>query len=491
MPAANPVPDSHRRTVYALLGLSLILLAYPILRIGFDFEIDNNEGWDAFLQVRAMAGLSLYRFDTPYFVNDYPPLSFYVVGAVARLVGDPVVAGRMVSVLGLVSLAFACAHIVRTLGGSRLDATLAWATCVALFASFGTDYVGINDPHMWGQSLFLWCLALYLRVPPSVGFGIGLAILVSFAVLTKHNMLAVPILVSIDLLRRWPLKAKLAYFGAGFALAGLAAGLMWLLAGHAFFHSLFAGRTYDVARGFLMTTNMLAKLQAPVAAVGLALILARRERPHGLIAAYLGLALFEGAFFTGGANDDINHFFEVFAAVAIGAGLAVHRFGPALPAPIGRAVLALVVNAGVLFHAPLSIGRMVVDVAGEMAEREKLFRADVEFARAEKGLVLCQSFLLCFRAGKPMYFDPHNVRQMMFRGDLPKDLETGMVERREIALMQVEDRREHPLDEYPGKQAMPAFFIHFNDDVFDALDRHYKVARVGIMGRFLVPKTEP
>lgn len=484
-------PDSraYRLTVNGLLALSLVLLAYPILRIGFDFEIDNNEGWDAFLQMRAMAGASLYNLDTPYFVNDYPPLSFYIVGAVSKVVGDPVIAGRLVSIAGLLGISFACASIVRSVGGSRQDATLAWATSTALFASFGTDYVGINDPHMLGQALLLACMALYFRIQPGIVSGIALAALTSVSVLTKHNMLVIPLILSVDILLRWPMHAKVAYFASGIIFAALAATMAWAVVGPSFFRSLLGSPIYDPARGFLMTIDILARLQAPVAIVGLALLLWRKERPFGLIGAYLALGLIQGAIFTGGANDDVNHFFEAFSALAIGAGLLVHRIGHTYPAPVARAAIALLVNAGVLFYAPLALGRFVVDIGGDMAERERLFQQDVAFVQSAPGKVLCQSFLLCFRAGQPMFYDPHNMRMAMARGDVPSDLLTGMLDRGEIALMQVEDTREHPLDAYPGKQGMPAFFIHFNDDVFDALDRNYAVARIGLTGRFFVPKT--
>lgn len=491
MKAMTPIPRSYRLTVSALLALSLVLLAYPILRIGFDIEIDNNEGWDAFLQMRAMAGLSIYHFDSPYFVNDYPPLSFYIVGAIAKLVGDPVIAGRMVSVAGLLAIAFACAGIARSAGASRLDATLAWATCVGLFASFGTDYVGINDPHLLGQALLITSLAFYLRAPPGVTTALLLAALTTVAVLTKHNMLVIPLLITVDILRRWPLPAKLTYLAAGFGSAGLTGLAAWLVIGPAFFHSVMGSQVYDPARGFLMTVDLLARLQAPLAAVGLALILGRKERPFGLIGAYLVLGLIQGFLFTGGANNDINHFFEVFTALSIGAGLAAHWLGRAVPQPLARAALALVINAGVLFYAPLALGRFAVDIGGEMALRERLFREDVAYVKSFSGKVICQSFLLCVRAGKPLFYDPHNMRMGMARGDFPPDLLTGMLDRREIALMQVEDVREHSPDDFPGKQAMPAFFIHFNDDVFDALDRDYKVARIGLTGRFYVPKTKP
>jgi hypothetical protein len=486
--AAREAP-SYRKTVVGLSILSLVLFAYPILRIGFDFEIDNNEGWDAYFQTRAISGLSLYVTESPLFFNDYPPLSFYLVGAASWLTGDPVLAGRILSVLSLIGIALCCASIVSKAGASRLDAAFSAATCLGLFASFGTDYVGINDPHLLGQFLLLAALALYFRAPPSIASGLGLAALISFGMLTKHNMLAVPLVLSLDLLRRWPARAWTSYFATGFTLAAVTTALLWWIVGKPFFVQVLSGTDYYVDRGFLMTIKMLERLEAPLAVVGLFLFLSRKERPCGLIGAYLALSVILGALLSGGANNDINHFFEVYVALSIGAGLAIHRIGRTFTQiPVAKAATALLINAGVLFYAPLALGRFAVDIAGEMANRERLFQEDVAYVRSMPGTVLCQSFLLCYRAGKPMFFDPFNVSQAISRGDLPPDLLANMLMRHEIPLLQVEDRRQHNSDDAPGKQAMPAFFVHFPDHVFDILDREYKLSRVGLMGRFYVPR---
>ena len=353
--------------------------------------------------------------------------------------------------------------------------------------------MGIDDPHLLGQALFMAVFALYFRLTPGVGSAALLAVLVTLSLLTKHNMLALPAVMSFDLLIRWPWRAKITYVATGIAAAAISFLIIWLVIGDTFFVQVFefSSRALDPARGFLMTTAMVGKLESALATVGLVLILNRKVRPYGLIGVFLLVALAEGAVFTSGANDDINHFFEIFAALSIGAGLALHWVGRRFEAPAASIVLALLIQAGILFNAPLSIGRLVVDVSGDMAERQRLFHDDVAFVKAAKGRVLCQSFLLCFRAGQPIYFDPFNVYNGMAQGLYPPDLLIGMLKRHEIALMQVEDRRQHRHDDAPGRQAMPAFFVHFGDDVFDVLEREYKVAHVGIMGRFYVPRVAP
>jgi hypothetical protein len=42
-----------RVTAVALLVLAAIHFAYPLIRAFFDFEIDYNEGWNGYFQLRA------------------------------------------------------------------------------------------------------------------------------------------------------------------------------------------------------------------------------------------------------------------------------------------------------------------------------------------------------------------------------------------------------------------------------------------------------
>jgi hypothetical protein len=209
-----------------------------------------------------------------------------------------------------------------------------------------------------------------------------------------------------------------------------------------------------------------------------------------LVLAYLIAAIALGAAWSGGAGTDINVFFDITIALAIGCGLAAIELRERGFGPRWLALFALFANAGALFFAPQALGRFGVDMAGEMADRERLFREDTAWLAAQQGKVVCQSQLLCLRSGKPLFYDSFNATQAMRFGDLPKDTLTGMLARREIAVIQVSDLPARSPNDPPGVQAYPARFVNFEDDVFDALDRHYRIARVGVSGRFYVPKTE-
>ena len=478
--------EPYRVTVILLAALAAAMFAYPCLRVGADFEIDYNEGWNAFLQGLAMTGISPYSGGGPLVFNNYPPLSFHLVGALSHLVGDVNMAGRMASFAAVIALCLAVRSIVVSAGGSRLDGLFGATTCALFFAALVTDYVGKNNPQLLGQAFILWGLAVYLGGEVGARRAVLAALLFSAGVLTKHSLIALPLLVGVDVLLRGSLRARLGYFLTGIVLAGLSGGLLWLSSGSAFFTQLVASRTWEVSRAFLFTIEILGQFQAPMALVGLGLMAARRIRPAGLILAYLcgGLAL--GIFFSGGAGTDVNVFFDVYVALAVGAGLL-----PRLaPFPLARPVMALVVNAGVLFYTPLSLGRIGVDLAGEAADHVALFKDDVAYVRSIPGTALCQSHLVCLRAGKPAFYDPINMLQAMTMGRLPADTLTAMLRRHEIALVQILDTPKHPEDANPGAQEMPTRWKDFEDEVFQVLREEYVIDRISLSGRFYRPKKD-
>jgi hypothetical protein len=478
-----------RTTVLGLLGLALVLALYPLIRSFFDFEIDFNEGWNGYFQLRAVAGQPLYSGYGPFFANNYPPVSFFLVGALGALLGDPVLAGRLVSLAALAAIALACGQVVRAAGGGKWERLLALATCVLLFACFATDYLGMDDPQLLGQAFASWALAVHLGGAPSVRRTLLTALLVTVSVMTKHNLVLVPLLITADVLLRGPSRTRAVWIGSGLVLAGLAFGSLSALAPAAL-GQILAPRSWEVDRAFLFTVEILARYQAPIAVVGAGLYAARRRRPAGLVLAYLIAAIALGAAWSGGAGTDINVFFDITIALAIGCGLAAIELRERGFGPRWLALFALFANAGALFFAPQALGRFGVDMAGEMADRERLFREDTAWLAAQQGKVVCQSQLLCLRSGKPLFYDSFNATQAMRFGDLPKDTLTGMLARREIAVIQVSDLPARSPNDPPGVQAYPARFVNFEDDVFDALDRHYRIARVGVSGRFYVPKTE-
>lgn len=481
--------DAYKLTVAGLALLALCLFAYPVLRVGTALEIDYNEGWNAYQQMRAMAGLSLYSADTPMFVNNYPPLSFYLVGMLGTLIGDMVLAGRLLSLLAVAVIALSAAMVARAAGARRLDAVLSGSAALGMLSGFAADYVGVNDPQLLAQGFLCAGFAIYVSRRGGAARLPLVALLFAAGLLCKHNVLALPLVTTLHLVWRGGNRDRALYLGTGLGLAALALAVIEAKFGADFFRNLLASRQYDPARGVILTTEMLDLLQAPIAVVGLYFIVGRDGRVTAKVGAYLALSLALAMGFSGGAGVDTNIFFDAMIACAMGAGPAAAwvRARPGA-GPRACAVLALLVHAGLLFHMPIALGRFAADMAGDLREREALFLQDIAWLKTVPGPAICESLLLCLRAGKPMWIDPYGGTQAITNGRLPADAMTGLLARREVAVVQITSRRAHPADEPKGAQSMPPRFINFADEVFDELERSYQLRRVGIAGRFYLPK---
>src|SRR5260370_34811100 len=96
---------SVRVTIAIAIAMIAILSVSRIWLIPAHFSSDPNEGWNAFQAARAIGTGPLYSGPQALTGNNYPPLSFYLVGWAARLLGDPIVAGRIIAPIAALAVA--------------------------------------------------------------------------------------------------------------------------------------------------------------------------------------------------------------------------------------------------------------------------------------------------------------------------------------------------------------------------------------------------
>ena len=122
---------SRRFGVTAQIGLLALLAAYfvvwPLWRIGFPIEIAQNDGWNAYYADAAMGAAPLYPRLDGLVVNNYPPLSFYAVGALAKLFGDALYVGRALSIIAIAALGLLIAKAITQLAPDAPAPR--WADC--------------------------------------------------------------------------------------------------------------------------------------------------------------------------------------------------------------------------------------------------------------------------------------------------------------------------------------------------------------------------
>ena len=467
--AASMAALSAGLAIACLFGLaqaaSLIFLHVPL---------DPNEGWNAYHTMAAMRGAALYPQGA--FVNNYPPLSFYVVGAFG---GDPIVAGRIVALLSLFGVAGGIFVAARRMGAgmdagtnadTRARAGMAAAAFGALWFVAGmlvfTDYVAMDDPQLLGHAVAMVGLLLLLR-----GNAVGAALAMTMALFVKHNLVALPLaallwLALVD--RRGALR---------FAATGIAAGIAGLLLfdlvyGRSLLAVLDTPRLYSFAMLAEGAEHWLAWGATAMLATA-ALCFARRERETLFVALYALAAVLLGLVFSGGAGVDMNAWFDAAIACALGLALALQCLptrawqGAALPdRPWHRPALAAVLLL------PLIAGAMLRDDWPGAADAAD---GDIAFLRAQKGPAMCEMLSLCYWAGKPATVDMFNLGQAYAIGAARDDALAARLAAVEFAAVEFDS-----LDDF-------ALTPH----VRDVLLAHYRVDHRDDTGVFLVRRSRP
>lgn len=167
-----------------LLQEQLILATLPVSRA-------DNEGWNAYHALASTSPSALYPDPRSLVQNNYPPLSFYVTRWLAPQGGDVLMAGRLLSVLGLLLAAFGASRVAKHAGaGSVGMLAIPIAIALAAGAPFG-GYVGMNDPQWFGHGLQL--LGVSLCFTRSRAGVVLAALLMSAGVLCKQLLVVLPL----------------------------------------------------------------------------------------------------------------------------------------------------------------------------------------------------------------------------------------------------------------------------------------------------------
>lgn len=379
-------------------------------------SLNINEGWNAGHVARAFGPGSLYPAPDALQANNYPPLSFLVLELARRLVGDTVVAGRIVSLISQVAVGGAIYVIV-----ARLTASRRWAIAGAmLFAGFGVTvlrpYLAMNDPQWLAQAALAWAMvlivprALAARAAPEPV--LAAATLIVLAVLIKHNIVAVPLAATIWL---WfaDRRALAIWIATGALLATVAGAVLFGIWGSTVFTDVLApARSYSALR-MLSHGVPLLLFVAPGALAARPLVAASRDDRRLLLPLLLvGTALPIGIIQRSGDGVDVNAIFDTAFAltIAVATGCALR------PGERGRWFALATVPA--LALVPVAASADLRELIGRDAavRHWRPFTARIAAAR---GPVACDDQAVCYWAGRQSALDFFALKQRLLKGDVP------------------------------------------------------------------------
>jgi len=440
MPSETASSSRVLNAAIIIIGvLTAIAMAWPLARLGIHYPIDVNESWNALLADRAMGNGELYPSVHGAFFNNYPPLSFYIVGLAGRLIGDNIVAGRLISVISILIIGANITWIVRNLGGRLRPAILAGALFAAIIAKSFTGYTGINDPQLLAQAVMSFGFAVFSASPRQLNNVAAGALIMVAAGFIKHNIVAMPLAATLwlaqynrPMLVRW-LVLCLALLAAGFALCGA-------VFGPDFFAQLTQPRFYNP----MTALTSLGRIQAFVIPliVWVAVAVQLKPDPQRRMVTYLIIAgAVEYALTQPGDGVAWNCFFDwtIGACVGLGVGLSslgevrsARRFGLVRTEVLIVVALTLrqiLLPSHELLHFPAALADLRMKEAG--------LAPDLAFMRGHPGPAVCEEMVLCYWSGHQSLLDLFGTTEARRHGQPNYDDLKASVSRGELSLLQL------------------------------------------------------
>ncbi|HEY2134529.1 MAG TPA: hypothetical protein VGH49_01500, partial [Xanthobacteraceae bacterium] len=392
-----------------------------VWRAQFPMEIAQNEGWNAYHADAAMGGGALYPSPDTLIVNNYPPLSFYVLGWLGRIFGDPLYVGRVLSLAATLGLGALIGRVVLQLGGGRAAGAVAGLWFIATMARSYNRFVGMNDPQLAGQFVMVAALAWFLardRAGKSAEPPILLMVLAGF---WKHNIIAIPATVLVWLmLRDWRRAVRPVAVGIAAALFGLAVCVA--VYGDVFLANLLTPRPYRLMRAI----GGIGRSQWILPALAIWAIWAWGER-NTFAARFTGLhiGIAFAVYLAQWTGEDIldNAQFDLVIATAIGLGIAFDRaattaFARRYGIDVARATVVLILAVRLVATLRIEPFLILFDPAyrAEFYVNAQAVRDDAARVAAIPGPVACDYKVVCRMAGKPFVYDDFRADMLIMMG---------------------------------------------------------------------------
>jgi hypothetical protein len=336
--ALQPLNERRFRAI-VICGfiVSVLLVIFPnllyyALRIGYAVSIDYNEGWNLIHTARLLNGEPLYLPYTglPVTPVNYPPLSFFIIGAASYFTDNLLITGRVFSLGALLLIACLIFATIFNLTSSKSSALLGSLLWLLLIIHTSHLFIGMYDPQLLAQvfSTGAFCLSAWWRNHLTVERVWVIAALCCIALFTKHLLVSVPITLAIAF---WVSHRRNFW---QFALAGLIVSALmflgcWLYGGEHFLSNFIDfDRPVDNIRRVDKILDLFLGQSLWALFVPFFILLVRSRNKWNPALIYFFVSFILGAYFVGGSAVDTNAWSDLFIAGAILFGLlaANHSF---------------------------------------------------------------------------------------------------------------------------------------------------------------------
>jgi hypothetical protein len=418
------------------------MLALPASALFVHVPRNYNEGWNAYFAQRALSGSGLYPENGSLIFNNYPPLSFYLVGALGHWFHDNVFAGRIVSCLSLGWIIYNISSIILNQRVEAKFAVYGALVFILLIAANGSQYIGANDPQLLGHAFQTYGLSVLLREKPqALDRNIVFAVLLMLAgSLVKHNLIAMPLAVTMGLLLRNQ-RGFAVWLSAALVASAIVTTLFFYACGATIFNDiLLHPRVVSLEHANYVLKRWIAPLAPGVVFAAAALVPLRKTLSGLVLGIYLFVSTITALIFGAGEGVSVNTVFDLMIAVGIGTALCASRLASKLESrsfsqPCAWAMMLLLLPIALHIRPAIKGQR---ELASSLNFKQQ-WALQIEKIAEQNGPVACESLSLCYWAGKDFEVDFFNAGQAIKTGKMPQDILIHFIEAQRFAAIQIGD----------------------------------------------------
>jgi MFS family permease len=464
----------YQAALLVVMCLGIVAVTFgPIHRTFLQLPTDFNEGWNAYHSVIALSGGVLYPPVDSFISTNYPPLSFYLVGFVGKLIGDNIIAGRLISLVSLLAVSFNIYRLVHLLGGARFFAGFSSMLFLLYIGTNASGYVAMNDPQWLGHAFVTSGAVFFLRAqesPRPFRYLLPSSLLCVTGVLIKQNLIVLPLAIFVwsachD--RRRLLSWTILNLIIGFTLLILAVSTY----GSVLLQDIFL---HDRVMSLRILTSNVVRFFSPMTPLLLyaALLgtMAGHENRIRFVLIYVAVAGALALLFLSGELCDVNIVFDLIIALSVAAGLFGSRIVPMFAAnfrQLAPTATALIMASVCLPTLALALRNSADMVREDRGQRQAYQELIAEIARS-KGPVACEMISLCYWAGKSFDLDAGNYLQKIKKGRVSPEVLRQRIDEGYYTYLQGTI--------LPGATKLPTTSM-VGEDLSRDVEKHYAVVR--------------
>lgn len=420
---------------------AILMLIYPVMRLGYVYQINYNEGSNVYHASEIAEGQPLYADSSsdPFTPPAYPPLSYFLVGLSGKNFGSYLLAGRVISLVSLLVIIFACSLLLIHQGINRGPAIFGGVSALLLYLGYAQDYIGMDDPHFLALLFAVTGLIIYLRNSTSWPPLMISALLMVLSLYTVQSLFALPLAIGLDVMIR-----------------SRKYGIIWVLALLLFWFLLDAFSDFHFGAQFRQqfhslshvapdrVLSQLSRLDIPffilLLTAGWTSMFCVFDTQLRVFGLYMAISMVIALAFSGSTISSISYFFDLFLALAFLLSVCLLKVQFAFPKSVGIRktmlwLLPVIITFSLLYHLPIHLPRS--NSTDLLASVQKGFRDDADYLKNQQGRIFCENLLLCYTAGKPLEIDPYQASELALLGETDENLILMMIETHQFSVIQL------------------------------------------------------